>query len=310
MLPVTRAVRAARAAIFLLAFLHCLSAQAIVESAGDGNGTTSPPADDPGFNYLGVTSNGLSSVYIGNRWVLSAAHVNQHPVTLGGVTYQDVPNSTVQLQQPTVAWSDFILFRLVTTPPLPPLVLSNASPAIGDVVTMIGNAWDRAPAMTCWNSSWAEVTCDASAVYRGFKSAGPFRVRWGRNQVTSVGVDVPFAGWLTRAFEVHFDQPGVMFEAQGVPGDSGGAVFLKRNGHWELVGVMFAITIFQGQNHYTSAVYGQSTYATDLSYYRSQIEAVINAPEIPALPWNAGVLAGLALASIGGAALSLRKRAR
>jgi hypothetical protein len=297
-----------RAALFLCAFFYGLSAQAIVESAADGMGTTSPPPDDPGFNYLGVTSNGLSSVYIGNRWVLSAAHVNQHPVTLMGVTYQDVPNSTVQLQQPSVAWSDFILFRLQTPPPLPPLVLSNAPPGLGDVVTMIGNAWDRAPAMTCWNSSWAEVTCDALAVYRGYKSGGPFRVRWGRNQVTSVGVDIPYVGWLTRAFEVHFDQPGVTYEAQGVPGDSGGAVFLKRNNQWVLAGVMFAITIFQGQNHYTSAVFGQSTYAVDISYYRPQIEAVINAPSIPALPWNAAVLVGLALALIGGAALSLRTR--
>jgi len=310
MLAVTRTARAVRAALFLCAFLHCLPADAVVESAGDGMGTTTPPSDDPGFDRLGVTSTGLCAVYIGKGWVLSAAHVGQHPVTLGGVTYQDVPNSLVQLRHQSATLSDFVLFRLAPEPPLSPVALSDAPPNVGDVVTMIGNAWDRAPGLTCWDSSWAGVTCDASARYRGYKSAGPFRVRWGRNQVNTVGVDIPYGDWLTHAFEVQFDQSGVTYEAQAVPGDSGGAVFLKRNGQWQLVGVMFVITAFSGQDYYSSAVFGQSTYSVDISYYRSQIDAILSAQQIPALPWNAALLAGLALALTGGAALTLRTRAR
>ena len=310
MLSVTRTIRAVRAALILCVFFTGLSAHAIVESATDGMGTTTPPTDDPGFDHLGVTSNGLCAVYIGNGWVLSAAHVGQSPVTFSGVTYPDVPNSLVQLQQPGVALSDFILFRLATRPPLPPLVLSDAPPGLGNNVTMIGNAWDRATGQTCWNSSWAEVSCNPLATYRGYKSAGPYRVRWGQNLVTSVGTNVQYGSWSTRGFQVQFDQSGVQYEAQAVPGDSGGAVFLKRNGQWQLAGVMFAVTIFQGQDYYHSAVFGQSTYSTDISYYRSQIDAIIDVPQVPALPWTATVVILFAMAATGGAALSLRTRAR
>ena len=299
-----------RAALFLCALLPCLSAQAIVESAADGMGTTTPPPDDPGFDHLGVTNTGLCAVYIGNGWVLSAAHVGQHPVTFGGITYPDVPNSLVQLQHPNVALSDFVLFRLATEPPLSPLVLSTATPALGDTVTMIGNAWDRAPSQVCWNSSWGEVSCGPLAAYRGYKSGGPYRVRWGRNVVTSVGLDVVYGSWNTRGFLVHFDQSGVTYEAQAVPGDSGGAVFVKRNNQWELAGVMFAVSIFSGQDYNSRAVFGQSTYITDLSYYRSQIDPIIAAPQVPALPWSAAIVIVLAMAATGGAALSVRTRAR
>ena len=310
MLSVTRTIRAVRAALILCVFFTGLSAHAIVESATDGMGTTTPPTDDPGFDHLGVTSTGLCAVYIGNGWVLSAAHVGQHPVTLGGVTYPDVPNSTVQLQHATSPLSDFILFRLATRPPLPPLVLSSAPPSVGNNVTMIGYAWDRAPGQVCWNSSWAEVSCNPLATYRGFKSAGAYQVRWGNNVVTSVGEDVDYGSWRTRGFHVLFDQSGVQYEAQAVPGDSGGAMFLKRNGQWQLAGVMFAVSVYPGQNYYSSAVFGQATYGVDISYYRPQLDAILNAPSVPALPWTATVVILFAMAATGGAALSLRTRAR
>jgi hypothetical protein len=310
MLSVTRTGRALRAALVLAFFFSGLPAQAIVENVDDGMGTTSPPPDDPGFDHVGVTANGLSAVYIGNGWVLSAAHVNQNPVTLGGVTYPDLPNSMVQLQKPGIAFSDFILFRLATSPPLAPLALASAPPSLGDTVTMIGYGWDRAPTMVCWNGSWAEVGCNPLATYRGYKSGGPFRMRWGRNQVNSVGLDIRYGSWITRAFAVHFDQSGVPYEAQAVPGDSGGAVFLKRDGQWQLAGVMFTISVFDGQNYYSTAVFGQSTYVSDLSYYRPEIEMLVGAPQVPALPWQGSGIVVLLLAATGGAALSLRTRTR
>jgi len=310
MLSVTRSVRAVRAALIVCALLHGLPAEAIVESAADGMGTTSPPTDDPGFDHLGVTDTGLCAVYIGNGWVLSAAHVGQRPVTLGGVTYPDLPNSTVQLRHATGPQSDFSIYRLAAKPPLPPLVLSNSPPSPSDTVTMMGYAWDRTPTQICWDSNWGEVSCGPPASHRGFKSAGPYRRRWGRNLVSAVGEDVDDGNGLTRGFHVLFDQSGVTYEAQAVPGDSGGAVFLKRNGQWQLVGVMFAVGVYPGQDYYSEVVFGQSTYITDISYYRPQLDAILSAPQIPALPWTAAVLAALLLAATGGAALSLRTRAR
>ena len=47
-------------------------------------------------------------------------------------------------------------------------------------------------------------------------------------------------------------------------------MFIKNGGTWELAGVMFAIALFEEQPT-DSAVYGNLTYAADLSYYRDQI---------------------------------------
>jgi len=85
---------------------------------------------------------------------------------------------------------------------------------------------------------------------------------------------------------------------------------VKRGAQWQLVGVMFAVTIYTGQDYNSTAVFGQSTYVVDLSYYRPQIDAIVDAPQIPALPGTAAALAALLLAATGGAALSLRTRAR
>ena len=69
---------------------------AVVISTGDGSGNTTAPADDPGFANVGVSNNNLSGVYLGNGWVLTAAHVgNATGFTFGGVFYDAVPDSRV-----------------------------------------------------------------------------------------------------------------------------------------------------------------------------------------------------------------------
>ena len=93
-----------------------------------------------------------------------------------------------------------------------------------------------------------------------------------------------------------------------MPGDSGGAVFLKRGSQWELVGMMFAITIYDGQPYFTTAVFGQSTYLADIAWYKPQIESIIAAPEIPLLPAPLYALCAAALAVVAGAALKRRPR--
>jgi hypothetical protein len=301
--------RCARACVLLLLLLGT-SAQAVVHSTGDGTGTITAPADDPGFDHVGIAANGLSAVYIGNRWMLTAAHVGEQALTLGGVTYAAVPGSLIQLQFAPGIYSDLVLVRLATEPPLPPLVLSSTTPVSGNNVTMIGRAWDRAAAQICWNASYVEVGCGPFVAHRGFKAdgTGTYRTRWGRNLVEATGVDVTMGSWTTRGFEVAFDQAGVSYEAQGVPGDSGGAVFLKRGSQWELVGVMFAITIHEEQPYYTTAMFGQSTYAADIAWYFPQIEAIVSAPEIPLLPAPLFALCVVLLAGLGGAALSRRAR--
>jgi hypothetical protein len=104
----------------------------------------------------------------------------------------------------------------------------------------------------------------------------------------------------TLSFFTLFDEPGfpgyTADEAQGAPGDSGGALFAKQGSTWELAGILFVIGIYEGQAA-NSALYGNSTGAADLSFYRDDIM------QITAVPEPAGSLllgAGLAfLATVG-----------
>jgi hypothetical protein len=85
----------------------------------------------------------------------------------------------------------------------------------------------------------------------------------------------------SRAFWTEFTQTSPpqdsAHEAQAAEGDSGGGLFVKNDGSWELGGILFAITNFGGQPA-NSAFYGNLTYAVDLSFYRSAILAVTARP--------------------------------
>lgn len=294
------ALRGAALALCAL-WLQAAPGAAVVHTTGDGTGNTTPPTDDPGFAHVGRTGNSLTGVYLGYGWFLTANHVGETSITLGGITYPAVPGSKVRLQYSPGVNSDLALVKIVGTPPLSPLVLSSATPTVGSTVTMIGNGWTRQATQTCWNASFVEVGCGPLAVFRGYKSLSAGVIRWGRNVVDAVALDVPLGG-TTRAFEVEFSQSGISHEAQAVVGDSGGAAFLKRGSQWELVGVLFAILIYQNQPQ--AAVFGNQTLSVDVAHYAAQIQSIIVPPQVPALPWPAFALAALALAAAARRALS------
>lgn len=72
-------------ALCLAAPLSAPTGMAALISTGDGSGNTTPPSADPGFANVGDV-NGLSGVYVRNGWVLTANHVGENPIILGGVT--------------------------------------------------------------------------------------------------------------------------------------------------------------------------------------------------------------------------------
>src|SRR5580704_15894094 len=57
-----------------------------IVAGGDGTQNTTPPADDPGFANVGIRGSG-SGIYLGNGWVLTAAHVGAGWVWFNGVEY-------------------------------------------------------------------------------------------------------------------------------------------------------------------------------------------------------------------------------
>jgi len=272
-------------------------AQAVVIEMGDGSGNTSAPPDDPGWANVGRVG-GLTGVYLGDGWVLTASHVTDGPIELQGITYQPVAGSKVFFQKPPGSTADLIVYRIQGPPPLPSLVLSGATPGVTDEVTMIGNGWSRQAGLTYWDAGWLEVSFPF-AVYTGYKRlccANP--TRWGTNLVTATDLDVVIGATTTRSFATVFDQSGGLAdEAQAVPGDSGGAVFIKRAGQWQLAGILFAMGSPDPVNQPPgTVVFGQASVAADVAFYHDEILAAITPPPVPALPPPAAFVLAVALA--------------
>ena len=245
--------------MLLLAFAAA-PAGAVLIASGDGTGNTSPPPDDPGFAHAGVLSSN-SAVYLGDGWVLTANHVSVGSVTLGGVYHAAVPGTTVQLEFTPGVLTDLKLFRLVTDPGLPSLSIAAAPPVADEPVVMIGHGRNRGAA-TSWNG------------HDGWLWASGRTTRWGTNNVALTGLNVVLTPLTIRAFSLEFDDDGgITDEAVGATGDSGGPVFVENGPGFELAGLIFAIYSYIGQPASTS-LFGNGTYAADLSYYRDQILAI------------------------------------
>ncbi len=81
------------------------------------SGWTQPTVQPDGFtsttgwNYVGSV-NGNSAVYLGNGWVLTAAHVGANNLTLNGTIYPMVANTAK-----TIGSVDLLVFRVAPWPP-------------------------------------------------------------------------------------------------------------------------------------------------------------------------------------------------
>lgn len=53
-------------ALVCLGTFAASAARAVVIDSGDGTGNTAPPADDFGFENVGVTDTNLSGIYLGD----------------------------------------------------------------------------------------------------------------------------------------------------------------------------------------------------------------------------------------------------
>ena len=245
-----------RLAVAFACLLMAAPVPAVLIASGDGTANTTAPPADPGWSHVGAL-NGLSGVYLGDGWVLTANHVGTGPITLGGVSYPVVPGSSVRLEHTPNVLTDLLLFRLISDPGLSTLPIAATPPPLSAQAILIGLGHDRGATYTF-------------SGHTGWRWASTYAKRWGTNAVSQASFELIFGGQPLRALGFSFDDlAGASPEAIVTTGDSGGAAFVDDS----LAGILVARTIYGGQAS-ASSVFGNGTYAADLSYYRSQILAV------------------------------------
>lgn len=280
-------VRSACNSALLTAVLLCssLHLQAVIIVTEDGTGNTVAPTDDFGFAHVG-TLNDSSGVYLGYGWVLTARHVGAGTFTLGGTPYTHNASSIHHIGN-----ADLTLFQLNSNPALSPLTISTNAPGNGTTLYMAGNGRNRAAASTTWHIDttpatwvWSESDfTDADSTASGYKWASGNSLRWGTNLMAGTASGVSALGYTTDVLQTTFSNPATSGsqatadEAIVATNDSGGGVFWKNGDQWELAGINILLATFNNQPAST-AIFGNESWAADLSQYNTQILAVIPEP--------------------------------
>lgn len=273
-------------AVFVTAIVTCAdTSRAVIIALGDGSGNTTAPGGGVEWDNVGIGGSGSTALYLGNGRVLTASHLGVNTVNLGGIVYNAVPDSEVRLTNGGVTFTDLLIYQIDGDPGLPTLDISTIMPSLGTTVFMIGHGSNREADLTEWNTSmsegnwiWSEVPAGA---YSGYKWASGGTKRWGTNQITENDVVINAGyGNVTSVRTTFTEFPGTS-EAQAAVGDSGGGMFAFNPGtlEWDLVGVMVATSAYHDQPADTS-MFGNSTYAADVSYYRDQIIAMRDGPHV------------------------------
>jgi hypothetical protein len=275
------------------------TAKAVVIASADSSANTSAsqlPSSDPYDLFPSSSDAGFSSVwdsvgyfgnkscvYLGNGWVLGAAHAGSSSwVEFDGVSYATV-GSPIQLTEPSSPSTlvDLELTRLAPAPtnpswPAAPTfsIVSASTPVLNQPFVAIGNTWyARVPS--------SQETVNPSLGFSFSAQSSP--TRWGDGTFGSSRLPgyLPTGGYPTDDLYSLVSGPGDPNAMIGASGDSGGGVFIYNSaaGKWELAGILLA-------SSGSPALYNTNTSFTvmaDLTQYQGEIATVTPEPSSVAL---------------------------
>ncbi|XHR29167.1 MAG: trypsin-like peptidase domain-containing protein [Chthoniobacteraceae bacterium] len=200
-----------------------------------GWGTSNDSEGITGWDYVG-SINSCSFIYLGNGWIITAAHVvsgtsYSGTFTLSGSTYTIVSGTIVYIGDSDLA---MIYVGDSATIDLPTLSLSSSSVSTNSTVVLVGN--------------------------------GGGSESWGTATVYTTGTSITLSGYTSTDFVATSGSTAV------ITGDSGGAAFYydSTTGSWVLAGVLEATG--SSTKNGTTTYY---SYIIDISEYATEIEEVM-----------------------------------
>jgi hypothetical protein len=199
---------------------------------------------------------------------MTAHHVGAGQILLDDETFLADMQRRQTLLNANGSRGDIEVFPLVNTadlPDLPILPLASEPLREGEEVLLIGFGRRRGKVIE-WYDHGLEIF--------GFEWSDEGSKSWGTNLVTSPRELLFHESLTTHSFTFVFDEPDspemTRYEASAATGDSGGGVFVRRDGQWLLVGMMTAVGGIASMPVKTS-VYGDTTFAASIPYYRGEI---------------------------------------
>lgn len=286
--------------LLLLTCLGFSQVQAVVVYDGTA-ANLEAPIDDPGWTSVGaftVSGKVGSAVFLGNHggsaWFLTANHVptTGNTLEIASQTYSEF----FDVQQ--IGTADLKVFRLNSEiTGIPAIKLATSAPVLGASTVMIG--YGATGTKVNWNTATNPWTVGGSGA-GGYTWSGPNVMRWGINEVDAINYPIGSTTYFITDFDATAGQ------ATGSTGDSGGAVFIKNGGTWELAGIMLAVGVTDGTN-YGGSFNGQPsstsvsnitgspnaksvTFSAQIALYEAAIMAAIPEPNSLGLLMLAGGL--------------------
>ena len=165
-------------------------ASAVVIASDDGSVNTTSPSPKVPWAHVG-RAGGFSAVYLGHRWVLTAAHVGAFAAEFAGDAFAPLSGSSQPLINADGSISDLLAYRIDRDPALPLLSIARLRPPVSSLLILAGNGRDRGPALE-WNDA-------AGQPHRGWRAASVQRLRWGTNRLDALPREITLRGITTPA---------------------------------------------------------------------------------------------------------------